>query len=208
VPTDSRRPNLIITRHFASKLNERGISRGWMEVGIDQEAAKKIVPGVAATLKKQGIRKLVSSTLPRAEESMKLIGREMGDDIETESTSRLKTWKTGDQVAGKPDKETIPLRQKYIRNSEIEMPGGESWDNFMERYERELKQIAGEDGTALVGHGHHILGASEALTGEKTDPQKLGGLDENFPPGAVFGIWIEGKNIRIERLDKQENKDA
>jgi len=208
VNPDSRSPDLILVRHFPSPLNERKVSRGWLSVGIDKELAAKLAPHVAETLKKYGVDTLHSSDLPRGEQSAKLIAREMGEDVETESTPKLRTWNTGDKVAGKPEKETIPLRQKYLKNSDIEMPGGESWDDFMDRYGPQIKPMVGKKGKAMVAHGHHILGISEALTGEKTDPQKLGGLDENFPPAAVFGVWQQNGNVRIERLDKGDKTNA
>jgi len=212
LPSKNSRPDFIVIRHFATKLNERGISRGWMRTGIDEEAAKKRVPSVAAALNKHGIDHLVSSDLPRSEQSMKLIAEEMGGDIEQESTPRLNTWKTGDKVEGKPEKETIPLREKYIKNSEIAMPGGESWDGFIDRYTREVKDIrkkrdAGKD-VAQVGHGHHLLALPSILTGEPVDPKKLATLDHEHEPGGAYAFYVEGKKVRIERLDKQEKKNA
>lgn len=211
-PDSSRRPDFIIIRHFATKLNERNISRGWMQTGIDQEAAKKLVPSVAATLNKYGIDHLISSDLPRAVESMELIAHEMGGDIKQESTPRLKTWKTGDKVAGKPEKETIPLREKYIKNSEIAMPGGESWDGFIERYAEEVNDIrkkreSGKD-IGQVGHGHHLLALPSILTGEPVDPKKLATLDHEHEPGGAYAFYVDGKKVEIVRLDKQEKKNA
>ena len=178
-----------------------------MSTGIDKEAAEKIVPQVAATLKKEGVDTLISSTLPRSKQSMDLIAREMGD-VETETTPRLKTWNTGDQVAGKPEKETIPLREKYIKNSEIEMPGGESWDEFMDRFGVELKDFqkrraAGEN-VAMVGHGHHLLAVPALLTDQSVDPKKLASLDRDHAPGGVFGFFLENGKVRMERLDASE----
>jgi broad specificity phosphatase PhoE len=183
-----------------------------MSTGIDRPAALKKAPAVAAALKKQGVDSLVSSTLPRAEQSMNLIAREMGDGVDTQSTGKLKTWNTGDKVAGKPEKETIPLREKYIKNSEIEMPGGESWDDFMDRFGVELRDIqerraSGEE-IALIGHGHHLLAVPSLLSGEPVDPKKLASLDSEHEPGGVYAFYAEGKNVRIERLDQQEKENA
>lgn len=206
------RPDVIVTRHFATPLNERSISRGWMSTGIDKEAAEKIVPRVAETLKKYGVDSLISSTLPRSRESMDLIAREMGGDVETEATPRLKTWNTGDKVAGKPEKETIPLREKYIKNSDVEMPGGESWDDFMDRFGVELKDFqkrraAGEN-VAMVGHGHHLLAVPALLTDQPVDPKKLASLDREHEPGGVYGFFLNGGKVSIERLDQKETESV
>lgn len=201
------RPDFIVARHFPTPDNENGISRGWRPTGIDRKAAEKLVPNVAGTLKKHGIDKLVSSTLPRSEQSMDLIADEMGGEVRKESTNRLKTWNTGDQVAGKPESETIPLRQKYMKNSEIEMPGGESWDDFLERFGTEVRAIArrrdkGEE-VALIGHGHHILAAPAILSGTPADPKALDSLDEKYPPGSVYAMYDNG---RVERLDNPKGE--
>jgi broad specificity phosphatase PhoE len=208
------RPDAILARHFSTALNEHGISRAWLSTGIDKGAAEKLVPGVAAALKKYGVDSLVSSDLPRAEQSMKLIAREMGGDVETESTPRLRTWNTGD-AGGKKESETLPLRQKYIRNPEIPMPGGESFgDDFIDgRYRPELQDIlkrrkAGEE-LAFIAHGHQMLAAPHILRDDdEVDASKLPSLDEDYPPGSVWGFYIEGNKIRMERLDKQEANEA
>ena len=194
-----------MARHLPTPLNEQGISRGWKSTGIDREAGKKLAPIAAKALKDHGVDTLVSSTLPRSEQSMDLIADEMGSDVRTESTARLKTWNTGTDVAGKPEKETIPLRQRYMKNSEIEMPGGESWDNFMDRFGVEVRAIQrrrdkGEN-IALVGHGHHIIALPAILTGKPADPKALDSLDEKYPPGSVYSISESGD---VKRLDAEK----
>lgn len=136
---------------------------------------------------------------------MKVIAREMGDGVKTESTPELDTWNTGDKVAGKPEKETIPLRQKYIKNSEIELPGGESWDEFMQRFGVELRDIErrrakGEE-VALIGHGHHLLAVPALMEDREVSPDELADLDERHPPGGVYGFSRGSKGVEIERLD-------
>ena len=209
---DPGRPDAILVRHFPSPLNEHAVSRGWLSVGIDKELAKKLVPNVARTLEKYGVDVLLSSDLPRAEESAKLIAREMDGDIPVEATRALRTWNTGD-MAGKKESETIPQRMKFIKYPEEKPPGGEPFQTFLDRYQDELKEIldrrAAGEGVGFVAHGHQILAAPHILQGEEVDPKKLPDLDENFAPGGVWGFWIQKDgNIRIERLDDQENKNA
>lgn len=202
------RPEVIVVRHFATPLNEQGISRGWKSTGIDRPAAEKKVASVAAALEAENVDELISSSLPRSEQSMDLIAEEMGKGIKTSSTGRLKTWNTGTDVAGKPEKETIPMREKFIKNSEIEMPGGESWDEFMERFGTELKAMQRERAkgkeVALIGHGHHLLAVPSLLTGKPVDPKKLASLDAEHEPGGVYAFYLDGDSVRIERLDQHE----
>lgn len=140
---------------------------------------------------------------------MEMIAKEMGD-VKTESTPELDTWDTGDKVAGKPEKETIPLRQKYIKNSEIEMPGGESWDEFMERYGKELATIEqrrakGEE-VGQIGHGHHLLATAALMEDRPVNGDELADLDERFPPGGVYGFFRTPNGVEMRRLDDGEEK--
>jgi broad specificity phosphatase PhoE len=176
-----------------------------LPVGIDKAAGEKMAPEVARTLDEYGVDSLVSSSLPRGEQSMKLIAKEMGGRVQTEANPKLDTWDTGDKVAGKPESQTIPLRQKYIKNSEIEMPGGESWDDFMNRFGTELNAIErrrakGEE-VAIIGHGHHLLATPALMEDRPVSPDELADLDERHPPGGVYGFFREGNTVRMERLD-------
>ena len=206
-----RRPDAILVRHFATPLNEHAVSRGWLSVGIDKDEAEKLVPGVASTLERYGVDILISSDLPRAEQSAKLIAREMGGDVEVEDSRALRTWNVGD-MAGKKEAETVPIRQKLIKYPEEKAKGGESFQSFLNRYEPELENIvqrrADGENVAFVAHGHHLLAAPHILADEEVDPKNLPTLDEDHPPGTIWGFFKDGDKIKIERLDKQEKQDA
>lgn len=199
-----RRPDAILVRHFPTPLNEHAVSRGWLDVGIDKEAANKLAPGVASTLERYGVDTLVSSDLPRAEQSAKLIAKHMDGDIQIEPTASLRTWNVGD-MAGKKESETVPKRQKFIKYPDEKPKGGEPFQEFLDRYTPELKEIverrAKGEGVAFVAHGHHILAAPHILQDEEVDPDKLPTLDEDFPPSGVYGFFTNGGKVRIERLD-------
>ena len=179
-------------------------------MGIDKDAATKIAPKVAATLDKYDVDTLVSSDLPRAEQSAELIAEYMDDEPEIEATRALRTWDTGD-MAGKKESVTVPQRQKLIKYPDIEAPGGESFQTFLDRYEPELQDIvdrrANGEGIAFVAHGHHLLAAPHILQDEEVDPKNLPTLDETYEPGGVYAMYVEGKKIRIERLDEGDESD-
>ena len=180
-------------------------------MGIDKDEAEKLVPGVASTLERYGVDILISSDLPRAEQSAKLIAREMGGDVEVEDSRALRTWNVGD-MAGKKEAETVPIRQKLIKYPEEKAKGGESFQSFLNRYEPELENIvqrrADGENVAFVAHGHHLLAAPHILADEEVDPKNLPTLDEDHPPGTIWGFFKDGDKIKIERLDKQEKQDA
>lgn len=190
-----------MVRHFSTPLNEHKVSRGLMPVGIDREAAKKLAPSVAATLEKYGVDTLISSDLPRAVQSAKLIAEYMDKEPELEETPELETWDVGD-MAGKKESETIPKRQKFIKYADEKPPGGEPFRDFLDRYRPQLEDIVerraeGEE-VAFIAHGHHLLSAPHILQDEDVDPDKLPDLDENFKPGGIFLFFVEGDKVRIE----------
>lgn len=166
---------------------------------------------MASTLEKYGVDKLVSSDLPRAEQSAKAIAKHMDGDIEIEPTEALRTWNVGD-MAGKKESETVPKRMKLIKYPEEKPKGGEPFQEFLDRYRPELEDILkrradGED-LAFVAHGHQLLAAPHILQDEEVDPKNLPSLDERHPPGTVWGFYRESGKIRIERLDKEGKEDA
>lgn len=211
MPPSSRRPDAILARHFPTPLNERGISRAWLSTGIDQDLAKKLAPKVARTLEKYGVDTLLSSDLPRGEQSAKAIADQMDGNAPVEATRALRTWNTG-EMGGKKESETIPQRMKFIKYPDEKPKGGESFQQFIDRFKPELEEILSrrKDGenVAFIAHGHHLLAAPHLLAGEEVDPKKLPNLDEDFQPGGVWGFYVNGDKIRIERLDKEEKKDA
>ena len=105
--SQSKRPDAILARHFPTPLNERGISRAWLSTGIDKEIADKLAPKVAACLEKYGVDTLLSSDLPRGEQSAKAVAGEMKGDVPIEATRALRTWNTGD-MGGKKSPKQFP----------------------------------------------------------------------------------------------------
>lgn len=197
-----KRPDAIIARHFPTPLNESHVSRAWLPVGIDKEVAEPLAKKVAAIFKQYGVDSIVSSDLPRAEQSMELIADTMGGDIDTKSSRDLRTWNTGD-MGGKKESETVPKRMKYIKYPEEKVPGGEPFQDFEDRFRDELNEIVdrrkqGEE-IAMVGHGHHLLAAPHIMQDEDVDPEKLPSLDEDFKPGGVFLFFVQKDgSVKIE----------
>jgi broad specificity phosphatase PhoE len=195
---------LPIIRHIPTALNAKGISRSWLKVGPDPEKLEELGPGIADTLEDLGVVKIRSSDLPRARKTADWLGDKLG--IPVSSTYDLRTWNTGSEVSGKKESETIPIRKKYIKNSEIAPRGGEAFQDFIDRNIAEFKTAAQynqknpDAPMALLVHGHHLMAAEEMFTGEDVDPGELDSLDKNFPPGSVMLLHIRGKNAEIERI--------
>ena len=68
------------------------------------------------------------------------------------------------------------------------------------RFKAEAPELQ-KPGVAFVAHGHHLLAAPEVFAGNgEVDPKKLPSLDEDFPPGGVYGFYPGGE---VTRLDKE-----
>lgn len=197
-----------LLRHFPTKFNsgtpgeER--SRGHLKIPPDPEAMEKLGPGAAETLRELNVSSLRASSLPRARISGKWIADELG--IPMEVTNDLETWDTGDKVAGKLEKETIPLRKKWIKYPDTKPPGGEPFEDFINRATAEFKTAAEynrkhpDAPKALVVHGHHVIAAEELFNGKEVDPNELDTLDEEFPPGSVMLLHIRPNDVELERI--------
>ncbi len=198
---------LPLVRHVATRWNEGGTgkerSRGWADVPPDPEQLKKLGPGIVAQLQQLGVKRLVSSDLPRAAKTADWLGKEM--DVPVEATRRLRTWDTG-VMAGKLEKETIPQRKKYMKYPEEKPPGGESFEDFLARFEPELNKWLKHNEerpdrpVAVVIHGHQALAAPAVLNGGEVEPRALDQLDREFPPGSVILVRKKGEEITVERI--------
>ncbi len=201
------RATLPLVRHVATRWNEGGTgkerSRGWADVPPDPEQLKKLGPGIVAELQQLGVKRLLSSDLPRAAKTAEWLGKEM--DVPVEATRRLRTWDTGD-MAGKLERETIPQRKKYMKYPDTKPPGGEPFEDFLARVEPELRNWLRHNEhhpdapAAIVVHGHMVLAAPAVLNGGEVEPEELDRLDRDFPPGSVILVGKSGDEITLKRI--------
>jgi len=197
---------LPIARHVATAYNVGGPhkerSRGHSNVPADPAQLKAQGPGIAAEFKRQGVTRIISSDLPRAADTARFVGEQM--DVPVELRRQLRTWDTG-EMAGKLEKETLPLRKKYIRFSDTQPKGGEEFDAFFDRFSSELNkwvrhnQAHPHDPVGLILHGHEVMSLEQAISGGEVKPEQLDTLDKHYPPGSVILLRINGDKVSIER---------
>ncbi len=202
---------LSLVRHVATRWNEGGTgkerSRGWASVPPDPEQLKKLGPGIVRQLEQLGVKRLLSSDLPRAAKTAEWLGREM--DVPVQATRRLRTWDTG-EMSGKLEKETIPQRKKYMKYPDTKPPGGEPFEDFLARVEPELRKWLKhneehpDEPVAIVVHGHMVLAAPAVLNGGEVEPEALDRLDREFPPGSVILVRKKAGKISMERIHPPE----
>ncbi len=198
---------LPLVRHVPTRWNEGGTgkerSRGWADVPPNPQQLKKLGPGIVTQLQQLGVKRLLSSDLPRAAKTAEWLGQEM--DVPVELTRRLRTWDTGD-MAGKLERETIPQRKKYMKYPDTKPPGGEPFEDFLARVEPELRRWLRhneqhpDEPAAIVVHGHMVLAAPAVLNGGEVEPEELDRLDRDFPPGSVILVGKSGDEITVKRI--------
>lgn len=196
---------LPLVRHVPTKLNEAGASRGWLKVGPDPEKLEEMGPGIAKVLQKYNVAQLVSSDLPRAAKTASWLADHM-DLPEPETSFQRRTWNSGSEVEGKKEAETIPIRQKYIKNAEIQPRGGEAFQDYLDRRRAELldsieyNRKHPDEPRAEVIHGHDVMSIEAMYNDAAVDPKELETLDKDFPPGSVMLLHVRGNKAELERI--------
>jgi broad specificity phosphatase PhoE len=183
----SKHGAVLLVRHFATPANERGISRGWSDVGIDRKEAHGDAERVAAVLKAHGVGELLTSDLRRARESAELIAEKMGGEVRVTPKRELRTWKTG--MDGKPEADTRSKRQYLASHPDRKPPGGENFNSVRNRYSAELSPLLdrardGENVAAVI-HGHQAMMTRAVL--EKRGIRRTD-WDKMPEPGSVMKL--------------------
>jgi len=113
-------------------------------------------------------------------------------------TPALRSWHLGD-LAGQPVAATVEALKQYMHAPDTPIPGGESWNSFVDRYLGFLRPHWAQPGyCALVTHGRNIMVARAWLTagaaGAKLDDSVLGVDYNGFVP---HGGWVTAAGDRV-----------
>jgi broad specificity phosphatase PhoE len=125
---------VYLVRHGATAMNAETAGpareRGWCDVPLDA-AGRAEARRVGKELVDLKVNVLVSSDLPRARQSARIIGDVIG--VEPEFASQLRTWNTGDWH-GDLKSEVEPRIARLVRSApDRAPPGGESFNAFRRR---------------------------------------------------------------------------
>lgn len=124
------------------------LERGWEPIGL-ADMGRKEVARTGRKLEGKGIKALISSDLPRAAQSARIVGAEL--DVEPEFHSQLRTWNLG-ELTGKPQAQADKVAAQLVRRAPDRVPpGGESFDQFRRRVFAGLSDVlANHPGTIAV----------------------------------------------------------
>lgn len=158
---------ILVGRHGDIAKVDEGIAHGQTNDPLTAEGitdAQKL----GETWKNQGVKKIISSDLPRGKQTAEIASKITGAPTTTDP--RLRTWDIG-EFDGKPKSEVDPKLQYYRDHPTEVIPGGESFKAFTTRVTEGLKADKAP-GTAFVLHNEILKTMGHAFdTGEtKTIP--------------------------------------
>jgi broad specificity phosphatase PhoE len=180
---------VILVRHGPTDLNagngkQDEALRGWLDVPLNargrEDAAK-----AAAHFNENSADGLYSSDLSRAHDTAKAIHKTTKLPISVDSAFR--PWDAGD-MAGKKIKEILPQMHHLIDHPDEPAPGGESFNDFLERYTPAIKPLVEAKGNYIVvAHARNamVLEGMAKNKGESIDPATLKTESSVHPAGYI-----------------------
>lgn len=196
---------LILVRHGHTSLNQPGEDerlRAWLDVPLDETGMQEAVE-TAEKLRVYPIEAIYCSDLKRARQTAQILKREVKARIT--ATEQLRPWNLG-AFGGEKVKDVLPFLDLMNERTDLPAPGGESFDQFYDRYSgrlRELMDLADNaKGYVLaVTHVRNLLAATVIIQGgDKSEVPVCGG-----PRTGTISIVerIDG-NWKIRREDGRE----
>lgn len=194
-------PVLYLVRHGKTSANSKNLFRGDSDVPLTA-AGRKDADEASEYLKDISPDFIVCSDRIRAVETADILSNTFGHT--PIKSSKLRAWDVGD-FTGKPrDEANLAELQKYIDDPRLDVPGGESLDEFRSRVLPVIKecfdQVAGHAVGFIVCHSSVIRAVSEALY----EDNKTLYVD----PGGIVVIGFEDDQPTAKRIFKSSRPDA
>lgn len=189
---------LILVRHGRTDLNRPGKEerlRAWKDIPLDNYGMQE-AEETARLLSSHRINLIYSSDLLRARQTADALQRVSGARIV--HSPHLRPWNLG-ALAGELVHDIIPILQRLNRQLNEKAPGGESFDDFYERYSKQIEEILavaeGSSGcVAAVTHGRNFMALPTIL--EKGDRSCIPVMSPVSTAG-VFMVEKHGDAWRI-----------
>jgi broad specificity phosphatase PhoE len=185
-------PVLYLVRHGRTDANDKGVFRGWNDDPINEQG-KAQAHDAAKFLKDKGITKVYSSNLTHAQQTAGIIVNDLGLE-KVEYDPDLRAWNTG-TLAGKPMEENKDVIADLVAHPDKIAPGGESLNQFIERYIKRLKyyitEATDETPTLLSVQGSNIIASAKWANQDGT---------QSVAHGAIYAIYKDGDKYRGQRV--------
>ncbi len=166
-----------VMRHGTTDANLQDLYRGWGKYSLDEEGRKAALQA-AMSLKDKGIKRIVTSSLPRHWETAQICSDGLGVPIEIDDG--FKTLNVG-LYTGQKKAEVGDEVQWYLDNPEEVIPGGESLDDFRARSAGAFARMRADnsmEGPTLVITSRSNIAALEnaGVTGGNVKVAEPGGI--------------------------------
>jgi len=154
------------------------------------------------------IRQIVTSDLSRTEQTGQIYANQFF--VPQESSRLLRDWNLGEYIGLKAG-EVQDEVESYIRNPRKKVPGGESFQEFTDRWRAGLQDLvsrAMHDQGSVVGvvHSKNIEVTRQWLAGTN-DPSKHFSAD-SVPPGGVMALGLHnGSLVQVPFSNQHLEKD-
>jgi len=191
-------PTVLLVRHGHTTLNSEKHGerlRGWLDLALTHEG-KADARRAGQELKSHNVGHLVSSDLRRARQTAEIIGEQIG--VKPEVNEGLRPWNVG-RLAGKRVEDIREEMEHYQHHPTDVVPEGESFNDFYERWERELmallKRAESHPDKAVVAltHVRNLLTAPHILAGDDRGPIKVIGKPHPAPGTITPVTKVNGK---------------
>jgi broad specificity phosphatase PhoE len=193
--------SVFFVRHGSTKFNGDGNSpdriRGWIDVPLNKDGEKE-AKEAAKELKDKDIKVIYASDLKRTHQTAQALEDKLG--IKMQVTYNLRPWNLG-QLQGEKTDDVRSEMNSYIteRGKKKSPHGGESFDDFLQRYFGKLSKILDEaketgQNIAIVTHYRNLKAAEAWLAaGMKGDDLDLKVFKEdNIKPGDIIEWRLKG----------------
>jgi HK97 family phage portal protein len=189
---DGKKP-FFIGRHGTTEDDVAGRWSGWGDVTVNEQGEREIDETIAK-LKDQGIKRIVSSDLPRAKYTAQRLSVGLGG-IPMTTDWRLNALNLG--VFAGLDERTNAARLKiYIDNPDIPIPDGESVNGYIQRSQEAIAEHKAEnEATGPILDLAHSSTIATHLSALKGGTVILDNASAMLSPAGV--VRLDGKKITV-----------
>lgn len=145
--------------HPETELDKQGKVHGRLDPPLSHGGRIK-ASQIAKGFKNKGVKAIHSSPKQRAQETAAMLSKETGAKVQVHD--ELIPWDLAG-MSGAKTNSMKPLLDFFSNHPEREIPGGESKNAVLARYQKFMKGV--KDGDVIVGHSQHSLALDHVRKG-------------------------------------------
>ena len=187
----------LVLRHGSTFLNESNCYRSWVNIPLSDEGIQQ-AHAAARFLQKAPIKQIISSPLQRARTTAEIVAAK--HNLCVEQDGGLFPWHLG-MFSGLDKEQNNPALRLFVLNPFVQIPGGESLEDFEQRqfafWKEALARARTTGLTLFVTHTSDVTALVNFTEGNDSVEPEFG---ESVKPGGVGAIYWDGKNHCVEPI--------